>query len=158
MPGHRAAARVERADDRNLEFCLRLTRAHLAVTRQLDNVMSGLHGLGFADFMILHYLDRAPGRRLRRVDLAERLGLTASGTTRSLIPLEKLGLVARESDPRDARVGFAVLTDAGRQLLAHAAATASQVAAEITAAVPATRLDDVSKFLRQIAGMNSSNS
>ncbi len=39
--------------------------------------------------MTLYYLERAPGGRLRRVDLAERLGLTASGVTRSLLPLEK---------------------------------------------------------------------
>lgn len=31
------------------------------------------------------------------------MGLTASGVTRTLLPLEKIGLVGRESDPRDAR-------------------------------------------------------
>ena len=56
---------------------------------------------------------RAPGGRLRRVDLAERQGLTASGVTRSLLPLEKTGLVGRQPDPRDARVGYAVITAAG---------------------------------------------
>jgi hypothetical protein len=85
-----------------LDFCLRLTRAYATLTRRLDNVLSGLHGLSFGDFMILYHLGRAPGKRLRRIDLAERLGLTASGVTRSLLPLEKLGLVTRQPDPRDA--------------------------------------------------------
>jgi hypothetical protein len=81
-----------------LEFCLRLTRAHATLTRRLDNALSGVHGLSFGDFMILHHLGRAPGLRLRRIDLAERLDLTPSGVTRSLLPLEKLGLVGRQPD------------------------------------------------------------
>jgi DNA-binding MarR family transcriptional regulator len=145
-------------DDSGLAFCLSLTRAYANVTRRLDNVLSGLHGLSFADFMILYYLERAPGAKLRRVDLAERLGLTASGVTRSLIPLEKVGLVSRQSDPRDARVGFATLTDAGRQLLTYALASVRTVAQEATASVPADQLLDLSTLMRQLAGMNSSNS
>ena len=39
------------------------------------------------------------------------------------MPLEKLGLVKREADPRDARVGYVVLTRTGRQRVAEARAT-----------------------------------
>jgi DNA-binding MarR family transcriptional regulator len=146
------------ASDVGLDFCLRLTRAFATITRRLDNGLSGLHGLSFADFMILYYLERAPGARLRRVDLAERLGLTASGVTRSLLPLEKVGLVTRESDPRDARVGFATLTAAGRRLLDHALTTVRTVADEASAAVPPERMDELSALLGRLAGMHSSNS
>jgi DNA-binding MarR family transcriptional regulator len=149
---------VAAADDTGLGLCLKLTRAYLNTTRRLDHALSGLHGLSFADFMILYYLERAPGAKLRRVDLAERLGLTASGATRSLLPLEKLGLVSRQPDPRDARVGYAVLTDSGRQLLDYAVATVREVAHETTAAIPTDRIDGLSKLLAQMAGMNSSNS
>jgi len=93
----------------SLDFCIRLTRAQSATVRRLDNVLS-IHGLSFNDFLILYYLEKAPESKLRRIDLAERLGVTASGVTRSLLPLEKLGQVARQQDPRDARVGYAVLT------------------------------------------------
>jgi DNA-binding MarR family transcriptional regulator len=150
--------RNARNDDTSLEFCLRLTRAYSVVTRRLDNVLSGLHGLSFADFMILHYLEGAPSAKLRRVDLAERLGLTASGVTRSLIPLEKLGLVLRQSDPRDARVGFATLTDSGQQLLKYARDSVRMVAQEALSSVPTDRIDEISTVLREMAGMNSSNS
>ena len=85
----------------SLEFCLRLARAYAVLTRLLDNALGNLHGLSFSDFMVLYHLDRAPGTRLRRVDLAERLGLTASGVTLTLLTLEKLGLVVRQPDPRD---------------------------------------------------------
>jgi DNA-binding MarR family transcriptional regulator len=144
--------------DLGLDFCIRLQRAHATVMRRLDNVLSGLHGLSFADFMILYYLERAPNAKLRRVDLAERLGLTASGVTRSLLPLEKSGLVSRQTDPRDARVGYAALTQSGRQLLSYALTSAHVVAQESIESVPADQIQAVSVFLGRLAGMNSTNS
>lgn len=144
--------------DLGLDFCIRLSRAHATVMRRLDNVLSGLHGLSFADFMILYYLERAPNAKLRRVDLAERLGLTASGVTRSLLPLEKSGLVSRQTDPRDARVGYAALTESGRQLLGYAVASARVVAQESIEPVPSDQIEAVSVLLGRLAGMNSANS
>jgi len=141
----------------SLEFCLRLNRAYATLTRRLDNALSNVHGLSFCDFMILYYLDRAPASRLRRVDLAERLGLTASGVTRSLLPLEKLGLVARQPDPRDARVGYAQITEAGQQLLQYALASIAPAVQEATGAVSATELAGLSALLGQLAGINVFN-
>ena len=48
------------------------------------------------------------------------MGLTASAVTKSLIPLERIGLVSRQREPRDARVGYASLTATGAQPLANA--------------------------------------
>src|SRR6476661_7172096 len=84
------------------DFCLRLARATAVLVRRFDNSLGSQHGISFSDFQLLNHLSRAPGGRLRRVDLAERVGLTASGVTRTLLPLEKIGLVTREPDPRDA--------------------------------------------------------
>ena len=125
----------------SLEFCLRLTRAYATLTRRLDNALGSVHGLSFGDFMILYHLDRAPGTRLRRIDLAERLGLTASGVTRTLIPLEKLGLVGRQPDPRDARVGYALMTDSGQQLLRYALVTVQAIAQEATQSMSTDQID-----------------
>jgi DNA-binding MarR family transcriptional regulator len=142
----------------SLEFCLRLSRAHATLTRRLDNSLSSLHGLSFVDFTILYYLDRAAGAKLRRIDLAERLGMTASGVTRTLLPLEKLGLVSRKPDPRDARVGFAALTDAGRRLFKYALDSIEPLAQEATQSMTAEQLDTLLSPLAQLAGMNLSNS
>jgi DNA-binding MarR family transcriptional regulator len=148
---------AEKNPNDGLEFCLRLTRAYATVTRRLDNALSNLHGLSFSDFMILYYLDRAPESRLRRIDLAERLGVTASGVTRSLLPLEKLGLVARQPDPRDARVGYASLTASGQQLLKYALTSVEPVANEATQIVPAEQIGALSALLGQLAGIHLSN-
>jgi len=50
---------------------------------------------------------------MRRIDLARSVLLTASGITRLLDGLESSGLVGKERCDSDARVTYAVLTDAG---------------------------------------------
>jgi DNA-binding MarR family transcriptional regulator len=78
---------------------------------------AGLEGLGFSEFVILHHLSLAPQEQMRRIDLAEKLGLTASGVTRLLLPMEKLGLVTKEKHLRDARVSLVKITKAGKRNL-----------------------------------------
>lgn len=135
------------------DFCLRLARAATALTRRFDAALGNHHGISFADYQLLRHLARAPEGRLRRVDLADRLGLTASGVTRSLLPLEKIGLVGRQSDPRDARVGYAVITPAGAELVANAESLVDTIAAEVVGNPPFAHLDVLSAFLGQVAGI-----
>jgi len=142
----------------SLEFAMRLARAQATMVRRLDTVLGGHHGISFSDFMLLHYLSKAPGGRLRRVDLAERQGLTASGVTRTLLPLEKIGLVARQQDPRDARVGYAVITATGHELLENAMTVAQQVSQELLRNCPPEHFAALGAALGQIAGMNAANS
>ncbi|WP_425147944.1 MarR family winged helix-turn-helix transcriptional regulator [Deinococcus sp.] len=135
-----------------LEACLRLARAAATLTHRLDSRLGSLHGLSFNDFTLLLHLSRAEGGKLRRIDLAQRLGLSASGVTRSLLPLEKIGLVSRQSDARDARVGYAVLTPAGLELLEHALVSAQQSAQEWLSPLPAPRFDQLSATLSVLTG------
>ncbi|WP_199571263.1 MarR family winged helix-turn-helix transcriptional regulator [Streptomyces murinus] len=116
-----------------LDAALRLVRAQAALVRRFDARLGGLHGVSLADFTLLLRLGQAPGGRMRRVDLAEALGLTASGVTRALAPLERIGLVTREPDARDARVAYASLTGAGRARLKEMLATAEETAEDLFA-------------------------
>jgi DNA-binding MarR family transcriptional regulator len=92
---------------------LRLLRGGTAARRLLDASLQAEHGLTVVEYETLLLLSRAEERALRRVDLARELGLTASGVTRLLDGLEQDGLVARGTCSSDARVTYAVLTDAG---------------------------------------------
>jgi DNA-binding MarR family transcriptional regulator len=139
------------------DFCLRLARAHAVLIRRLDSALGSYHGISFGDFQVLDHLSRAPGGRLRRVDLAERLGLTASGVTRTLLPLEKIGLVRREPDPRDARVGFAAVTPAGLELLVNATAVTDLVSRDLLQSATPEQLAAMSVLLGQLAGITASN-
>jgi DNA-binding MarR family transcriptional regulator len=78
------------------------------------------HGLTINQYEALLHLARAEERRMRRVDLADRLILTASGVTRLLDGLEQAGYVDRDSCASDRRVTYAVLTDAGLAKLKEA--------------------------------------
>jgi len=98
-------------------------RAHATITRELNAELVSEHGLTLNDYEVLLHLARAEGRRLRRVDLAERILLTASGITRLLEGLERSGLVARASCQSDGRVVYAELTEAGHARLREAAQT-----------------------------------
>ena len=92
---------------------LRFLRAHAAITRELSSRLEALHELTLSDFDVLVQLYYAEGRRMRRIDLARSVLLTASGITRLLDGLEGSGLVAKERCESDARVTYAVLTKAG---------------------------------------------
>jgi DNA-binding MarR family transcriptional regulator len=100
-----------------VETFVRLVRGHAAVTRALNAELVADHGLTINDYEALLHLARAEGRRMRRIDLANSLVLTASGVTRLLDGLERAGLVDRESCDSDRRVTYAVLTDSGLEKL-----------------------------------------
>jgi DNA-binding MarR family transcriptional regulator len=101
---------------------LAIRRAVSAWENRAAAALGGAHGLSVSDFAVLHHLVDAPGNRLRRVDLAERLALTPSGITRLLNPLERRGLVRRE-DGHDARATYAVITKHGGILVKSARET-----------------------------------
>jgi DNA-binding MarR family transcriptional regulator len=98
-------------------------RSHAAITRELSAQLQREHGLTLNDYEVLLHLSHADGGRLRRVDLAERVLLTASGITRLLDGLERAGYVCKETCASDARVSYAKLTDEGRSKLKAAAET-----------------------------------
>jgi DNA-binding MarR family transcriptional regulator len=103
-----------------IDAFVRLLRAQAAVTGQLSAQLSADHGLSINAYEALLHLARAPDSRLRRVDLANGLLLTAGGVTRLLDGLEREGFVAREECASDRRVSYAVLTEAGRAKLREA--------------------------------------
>jgi DNA-binding MarR family transcriptional regulator len=115
-----------------------LVRAHAAAIRQLNAQLTRDHGLTINDYEVLLRLASAPDRRMRRVDLAGEVLLTASGITRLLDGLERAGFVERGSCDSDRRVVYAVLTDAGREKLREASTSHVAQIEELFSA----RLDD----------------
>ena len=95
----------------------RLLRGHASATRELSAQLVAEHGLTINDYGALLSLSHAEGGRMRRVDLADDLMLTASGVTRLLEGLERAGFVERGECASDRRVTYAVLTPAGREKL-----------------------------------------
>jgi DNA-binding MarR family transcriptional regulator len=128
-----------------------LLRAHAAATRSLSAQLSADHGLTLSDYEVLLRLARAPDRRMRRVDLAEQVLLTASGVTRLLDGLEQGGYVERASCSSDRRVVYAVLTEDGLEKLRAASLThLAQIETLFRARLDESELDDLSALLARL--------
>jgi DNA-binding MarR family transcriptional regulator len=120
-----------------LDEFLGIRRAVTLWETRVDAELGAAHGLGLSDFAALYHLSESPGARLRRIDLARRLALTPSAVTRLLDPLERRGIVARESDAHDARATYAVLTRAGKALMSDAKDSAAAIAETILGSLSA---------------------
>jgi DNA-binding MarR family transcriptional regulator len=98
----------------SIDFCFNIAKFQTKLSRRLD---ASLNGIGFTELIIMHHLSLAEGNKLRRIDLAEKVGLTASGITRLLLPMEKIGLIKKEANEHDARSSFVVLAPGGKTKL-----------------------------------------
>jgi DNA-binding MarR family transcriptional regulator len=135
----------------NLATILDLALARSVVVRDIDADLGTYHGLSLSDFAILRELGAAPEQRLRRAELAERLGVTPSGVARQLAPLERMGLVGREPHARDARLALVVLTETGARVLGEAQPTAEEAAGRALSSVwPAGDRERLAELLARI--------
>jgi DNA-binding MarR family transcriptional regulator len=100
---------------------------HASVVRALDRSLRAEHGLSVSEFDVLITLFNAPGRRLRMIDLANAVMLSAAGLTHLVNRLALAGLVERNVDPGDRRSFLIRLTDAGLDRLDAARATHNHV-------------------------------
>lgn len=129
---------------------INLAKAQTTVSRRFDRLSA--HGIGFSDFVILYLLNNAADGRMRRVDLAEKTGFTASGVTRLLSPLEKVGLVTREVNERDARVSYVLITAAGKRVYEEAVVTAEYTAKDILQVTKTKSLKAITELLADLGG------
>ncbi len=136
--------------DRSLKFLMNLAKVNAILSRRFDKL--SVHGISFSDFMILYLLSESNDGKMRRVDLAEKIGLTSSGVTRMLVPLEKIGLIERELSQRDARVSYARLTKAGKKLFEEAQVTAGDLAEEIISSSKIKKTKDLVDIVAELGG------
>jgi MarR family transcriptional regulator, 2-MHQ and catechol-resistance regulon repressor len=134
----------------------RLLHAHGSLMRAIEARMLAQHGLSANDFETLLHLSRAEHGAMRRIDLAEGLRLTPSGVTRLLDGLEVAGLTDRSSCSTDARVTYAVITDAGRDLLALAACSHAAACEELIGSyLSPAELDELAGLLGRLPGVDA---
>lgn len=133
----------------SLKLFINLSRVLTENSRRFNG---GLDGLGFNEFVILFHLDQAPDKKIRRIDLAEKMGLTASGVTRILAPMEKIGLVKREASSRDARVSFVAITSSGERNLDETLENTQLFFEEIFPPEKLKKLTGLSELLIEVGG------
>lgn len=106
-----------RVDEPHLSAWRALLNAHAAVVARVEQALAeaGLPPLAWYD--VLWAIRRAPGRRIRMSELADGLTLSRGGLTKLADRLEAAGLLRREAAADDGRGLYALLTDAGNEML-----------------------------------------
>ena len=112
------------------EFFLSLIQFSGKLLKRMDANLS-IHGISFTEYQVLHQLNLAAGSTLPRIELARNVGLSASGVTRLIAPMEKLGLVQKEPHSRDARMSLVKLSKAGQTMYEDSSTTVSSVATDM---------------------------
>lgn len=100
---------------KKLELLMQVSKINSIISRKLIT-----HGLSFSDFIILYLINSSKEKKLKRIEISELMGLSASGVTRMILPLEKLHILEKIDDSSDARAKYAKLTKAGEQLYKEA--------------------------------------
>ncbi len=114
---------------------------------RVDHSLGAIHGIGLVEFMVLWRLMKSTDSRMRRVDLAAAIGRTQSGVTRLLRPMEKTGLVSRDSSDRDARVSLVTITSAGKKRLEESLSTLNELATKVTQPIGDAQMDSLAAAL-----------
>ena len=123
-----------------IEIALNLVNKTSLIVKRLDSTLGSIHGIGFTEYMVLFHLNQSYNQTMRRIDLANSIGLTASGITRIVSPMEKIGVVMKEQNPRDARVSLVKMTPAGEDVFTNATLSIQQNSARLLSGVNADSL------------------
>jgi DNA-binding MarR family transcriptional regulator len=115
------------------------------ISKKSDASLGSVHVIGLTEYMILFHLKNSNNKTMRRIDLANSIGLTASGITRIVSPMGKIGVVITEQNPRDARVSLVKIRPAGEVVLNNATLSMKQNTERLFLCwTPANRLDTFS--------------
>ncbi len=116
------------------EFIIQNALLAAKLSKKMGNSLS-IHGISLTEYLVMHFLDNAPYKAVSRIDLADHVGMSASGITRLLAPMEKNGLVEKEANPRDARQSLVKLSQVGQRVLQEARVSFSHIADQLTASL-----------------------
>ena len=127
-----------------------IVNLHSKIQKRIGGALS-VHGVGLSEYLVLHQLFITPGQKMRRVDLAEQVGLTPSGITRLLNPMEKIGLIEKENNPRDARVSLVALSIVGKRIYQQAQVSFQHASTTLLEQLDTKRLGMFSELVKVVA-------
>lgn len=133
--------------NKNSETAIILWVKTASLTRKMDASLASIHGIGFLEYIVLHRLINAPGNAMRRIDLANAICRTASGVTRMLSPMEKIGLVEKGDNPRDARVSLIKITKTGKEIYHDATNSLNEKSNQVMTHVSEKQIEGITASL-----------
>lgn len=134
---------------KNIEFFMNVAKFYAILSKSLEGKLGWI---GFTDFIVLYHLNQASENKLKRIELAEKVWLTASWVTRLLLPMEKIGLVTKESNPNDARVSFVILAPGGKVKLDEAMERLETFSSDTISIKCKTQINNINEVISEIWG------
>ncbi|WP_433149665.1 MarR family winged helix-turn-helix transcriptional regulator [Actinomadura nitritigenes] len=128
-----------------------LAALHARIEDEIERALQRRHGLSVNEFCVLHHLAGPDGRHVRMQQLADKLVLSQSATTRLVARLEKRGLLTRVLSEEDRRGIYAEATPEGHELHAEAAPTHNAALDDALAA--AARLPELAPLVTALEGL-----
>lgn len=132
------------------KFIINLAKTQSVFVKRFEGGLG--NGLGFNEFLILYHLNQSPDKKMRRIDLAEKISMTASGITRMLLPMEKIGLIKSDSVAEDARVKFVLISKSGQEKIEETTERLNDLIEEILSPIKDAEIKNLSNFLVEIGG------
>lgn len=130
-----------------------LHRAHARVRGYLTRRMETECGVSVLEHGSLYELSNAPERRLPMAELADRLGLSPSATTRLVDRLEERTWVRRESPRENRRTVNVIITPDGRRAYVRNNRLFTATVQEAVAAhLDAEEMSTLISLLRRLSG------
>jgi DNA-binding MarR family transcriptional regulator len=126
--------------------------AHVSLVAAVEEELAadGLPPLAWYD--VLWAVRSAPGRRIRMAELASHVTISRGGLTKLADRLETAGLLRREAAAEDRRGFYAVLTDAGEDMLRRMwPVYARVIRATFVASISPTEASAIAAGLRRAA-------
>lgn len=146
--GQWAAARPD-LDVKSMGPVGRLKRVEQQFSREMGKTFDA-HGLNAAGFDVLATLRRTPPHSLSAGDLMGSMMVTSGTMTNRIDQMEKAGLVARSSDPTDARKAVVKLTERGRNVIDKALADHVETQNALLEGLDAEEVDMLDQLLRKL--------
>jgi DNA-binding MarR family transcriptional regulator len=133
----------------SLSLLTELASLSSAFIKQADRKLS-VHGISFAEFMVMHHLSKAADLTMSRTELADAVSLSPSGITKKLNPMQKLHLVEKEVNQRDARFSLVKLTTTGVEIYHDALVSCIHCANDLTENVTGKQLNTLLEIFAKL--------
>ncbi len=119
------------------------------LSKRVGNRLSA-HGISLSEYLVMHYLDASPHNGVPRIELADHLGMSASGVTRLIAPLQKNNIVEKVTNPRDARQSLVKLSKSGRRLYKEASTSFEHITNDLIGHLSESQLEKLVDLYRKV--------
>lgn len=136
--------------DKKSELLLTFATVYTHMFKKVDRHLS-VHSISFTEFLVMHTISMAPDGAMRRIDLAQEVGMSASGVTRLLNPMEKLHIIVKEKNVRDARVSLVRLSKDGEEVYRDAMNSFKMISKDLLSPLDETQITSLMQIYKVLS-------